>query len=216
MTILICTIVIISTISIWLAIYYKSKLKKQEELILFYKNLFKKSSKIASEDMPKILEENRNLSRINEELSLKLNREQASKKKIDITNNNLPKYKKRVLIIDYIAYSALQTENVFLMFGFDSEIILDSDKALGKIKEKGQYDLIVTNCEFRADSINGDTLIRELFEIKDWNIPIILLDNQDVIENCNNTRISELVSDMIEKPLNVEKLKKILERIFKK
>lgn len=123
-----------------------------------------------------------------------------------------PIYKgKKVLIGDYSPISYFNTENVLRSLGLSVDIVPTIEDVVNKIKYGEHYDIIFTNKEYERG--NGEDCLKQLRELKDFNIPIVL---HTVTKGKRDFFVNEIGFDeYIEKPITQENAKIILKKLLK-
>lgn len=124
-----------------------------------------------------------------------------------------PIYKgKRVLIGDYLSTSYLNTERVLRSLGFSVDIVPNIKDVVDKIKYGEHYDIIFSN-NFYHDG-NGQKCLEQLKSLKDFNTPVVI---HTVDKDKREFFVDQVgFDDYIVKPVSLENVKPILERLLKK
>ena len=126
-----------------------------------------------------------------------------------VTINNIYKNKK-VLVGDYNEITRDLTSNILKSFSIKVYELSSSSDILKKIKSGKKYDLIITNNIYK-DDMDGLTLLKELKNIENFSTPIIIT----TIDKNRDYYINLGFDEYINKPLDIEKVKKVLNNIFK-
>lgn len=123
-----------------------------------------------------------------------------------------PIYKgKKILVGDYLKLSYFNTENVLRSLGCSVDIVSNIEDLVNKVKYGEHYDIIFTNKEYRRG--NGIDCLKQLKELKDFNIPVVL---HTITKGKRDFYINDIGFDeYIEKPITQEKVKIILEKLLK-
>ncbi len=123
-----------------------------------------------------------------------------------------PIYKgKKALIGDYLPISYFNTENVLRSLGFCVDIVPTVEDVVNKIRYGEHYDIIFTNKVYEHGS--GEDCLKQLRELKDFNIPIVL---HTATKGERDFFVNEIgFNEYIEKPITQENVKIILKRILK-
>lgn len=134
-------------------------------------------------------------------------------KLVNKTIKKNPIYKgKRALVGDYMDTSSENTIKVLQSFGLTVDIVRSGEDIIDRIKHDYNYDIIFTNNVYDKGCDGYHTLL-QLKEIKNFNIPVVI---HTVSFNQRNTFIHHYGFDeYIEKPLDQEKVKPILDKFFK-
>lgn len=135
---------------------------------------------------------------------------------INLVNKTIKKnpiYKgKRALVGDYMDISSDNTIKVLQSFGITVDIVRSGEDIIDKIKHGYNYDIIFTNNVYNKGCDGYNTLL-QLKEIKNFNTPVVI---HTVSSNQRDTFINHYGFDeYIEKPLDQEKVKPILDKFFK-
>lgn len=124
-----------------------------------------------------------------------------------------PIYKdKRVLIGDYLSSSYINTENVLRSLGFSIDIVPTIKDVVEKIKYGEHYDIIFSNNFYHDGS--GQKCLEQLKELENFNTPIVI---HTIDKGKRDFFVNQIgFDDYIEKPVTLEKVKPILERLVKR
>ena len=124
-----------------------------------------------------------------------------------------PIYKgKRVLIGDYSSISYLNTESVLRSLGFSVDIVPKIKDVVDKIKYGEHYDIIFSNNFYHDGS--GQECLEQLKSLKDFNIPVVI---HTVDKDKREFFVDQVgFDDYIVKPISLENVKPILEKLLKK
>ncbi len=153
------------------------------------------------------------------ELQKKLEGYKEGEKESNFTNNLIEEkdedgliyFGKKALVGDYFLPSSNNTKSVLESLGFEVDVVTKSEDVIEKIKSNEKYDIIFSNNIYRDGT--GPECLKELKKIKGFNTPVII---HTVSINQEEYFINKIGFDgYIEKPVSVEKLKPILEKIFK-
>lgn len=123
-----------------------------------------------------------------------------------------PIYKnKRALVGDYSEDSSQYTMCVLKSLGFIVDTVRTGEDIVDKIKHGYKCDIIITNHLYKK-GYDGETTLKELKKIDDFNTPVIIHSvskelEDDFIYHCG-------FNAYIEKPMKREEIKVILEKIF--
>lgn len=172
----------------------KSDIKKNEDELEFAK---------------REIERCRNQISIYEKKSIKKVTEKNKTKKIIVK----PIYKgMKALVGDYCEATSKNTKEVLNSFGFSVDIVKSGMDIVDRIANGYEYDIIITNNTYPNDE-SGTTVLRHLQNIENFNIPIIIhtydRHNKEFFINYFG------FDGYIEKPMTLETLKPILDKIFK-
>lgn len=144
-------------------------------------------------------------------------REELNVKTITIGNKEVKKnfiYQgKRVLVGDYVKESYENTLNVLKSYGITVDLVHKGTDIIDKIRHGYKCDLIFTNNIYK-EGFDGPTMLRELRKIKNFKIPVVI---HTVSMNKRDYFVNECgFDDYIEKPLDQEKINKILNTYLEK
>ena len=135
-------------------------------------------------------------------------------KKIQKQFNGKVKYKTnipiKVLVGDYHNGMAPLTNSVLRTMGIETEIVPTASDIIDRISDGKKYDFIITNNTYSNRERGVDVLV--LKEKEDFDIPIIVL---TIEQNARGRFLSYGYDDYIEKPLDEEKVKKVLTKYKK-
>lgn len=119
---------------------------------------------------------------------------------------------KRVIVGDYTS-QADNTMKVLQSFGLIVDVVKSGNDIVDRIKNGFKYDLIFTNNQYEK-GVTGPNTLDKLKQIKGFKTPVII---HTVDFNKRETYIKEYGFDeYIEKPLNTEKVKPILNKFLNK
>lgn len=147
---------------------------------------------------------------------IKIYEEQVNNTQEIIINNKKikknPIYKgKKVLVGDYVDISAENTMKMLQSFGITVDIVKSGEDIVDRIKNNYKYDIIFTNNIFKK-GFGGKETLDKLREIKGFKTPVVI---HTVSFNERHKFINIYGFDeYIEKPLDQEKLKPILEKFL--
>lgn len=124
-----------------------------------------------------------------------------------------PIYKgKRALIGDYLSISYINTESVLRSLGFSVDIVPKIKNIVDKIKYGEHYDIIFSNNFYHDGS--GQECLEQLKSLKDFNIPVVI---HTVDKDKREFFVDQVgFDDYIVKPVSLENVKPILEKLLKK
>lgn len=140
-------------------------------------------------------------------------KEELKVKTITIGNKEVKKnfiYQgKRVLVGDYEKVSYENTLNVLRSYGITVDIVTKGTDIVDKIRHGYKCDLIFTNNIYK-EGYDGPIVLQELKQIDKFKIPVVV---HTVSQNKRNYFVNECdFDDYIEKPLDQENVKKILNK----
>lgn len=140
-------------------------------------------------------------------------KEELKVKTITIGNKEVKKnfiYQgKRVLVGDYEKVSYENTLNVLRSYGITVDIVTKGTDIVDKIRHGYKCDLIFTNNIYK-EGYDGPIVLQELKQIDKFKIPVVV---HTVSRNKRNYFVNECgFDDYIEKPLDQENVKKILNK----
>lgn len=144
-------------------------------------------------------------------------KEELKVKTITIGNKEVKKnfiYQgKRVLVGDYEKLSYENTLNVLRSYGITVDIVTKGTDIVDKIRHGYKCDLIFTNNIYK-EGYDGPFILQELKQIDKFNIPVVI---HTVSRNKRDYFVNECgFDDYIEKPLDQENVKKILNKYLGK
>ena len=124
-----------------------------------------------------------------------------------------PIYKgKRALIGDYFTPSSNITKQTLESLGFEVDVIARSQDVIQVIKSNNNYDVIFSNNIYRDGT--GPDCLKELRKIEGFNTPVII---HTVSQNLEDYFINVVGFDgYIVKPVTIDNVKPVLEKIFNK
>lgn len=97
--------------------------------------------------------------------------------------------------------------------GMIVDVARSGSTVIKRLEQNCEYDLIITSMHFDSGSFDGIDLLRKIKSSDKYQIPIVLLaTNVDSLEMPPTLEFDGI----LEKPLNVEKLKEVLEKIFER
>jgi CheY-like chemotaxis protein len=105
------------------------------------------------------------------------------------------------VIVMKVIQVALENKNVEAVYAKDGE------KALGLLKNKNDFDLVIT--DIHMPYYKGDDLLKLIREDQKKRTPIIMI-SSDNEEEVISLALRTGVNDFISKPLDPEKLEKVL------
>lgn len=195
--ILLFTIVIMIIVIIYLNSQLNKKNNENEILMSNIKNI--KKQKEDSEREQRRLEWTLEIKR----------RTQKEKKK----EQYIPSRPLKIIIGDYNKTTVTNTNLVFESLGIETDIVESGYDILERIKNGEKYDAIITNKIYK-DGLDGTNLIYRLREIKNFDIPIIIL---TVDQDKRDYFMREYgFDDYMSKPLTIEKAQVTLKNVFPK
>ena len=124
-----------------------------------------------------------------------------------------PIYKgKRALIGDYFTPSSNITKQTLESLGFEVDVIARSQDVIQALKSNNNYDVIFSNNIYRDGT--GPDCLKELRKIEGFNTPVII---HTVSQNLEDYFINVVGFDgYIVKPVTIDNVKPVLEKIFNK
>lgn len=134
-----------------------------------------------------------------------------------IHNNTLKKENiyigKKALVGDYNENTSYDMIKFLQSLGFNVDIVRTGNDIVQKIKNGYHYDIIFTN-NIHKDGFNGENVLEELHKIVGFNTPVVI---HTISQNKRSYFINECGFDeYLAKPVTLQKLKPVLNRIFKK
>ncbi len=118
---------------------------------------------------------------------------------------------KRVLIVDDNKLNIKVARRSLNDFSFVIDECYNGEECVNKIKSGENYDLILM--DIMMPIMSGETAIKELQCITDFDIPVIAL-TADAVAGAEEKYISEGFVDYISKPFTKEQIKDKLDKIF--
>lgn len=118
---------------------------------------------------------------------------------------------KKVLIVDDNKMNLKVATRLLKNYNIITTEVLNGDEAISKIKNNEKYDLIFL--DDKMPQKNGKETLNEFKKIKGFDIPVIVL-TANVLEGMKEKYIEEGFDDYLAKPINKEKLKKILNKFL--
>lgn len=119
---------------------------------------------------------------------------------------------KRALVGDYVDISSENTMKMLQSFGITVDIVKSGEDIVDRIKNGYECDIIFTNNIYKQ-GYDGRETLNNLKNIEGFNIPVVI---HTVSYNKRHTFVNEYGFDeYIEKPLDQEKLKPVLDKLLK-
>lgn len=123
----------------------------------------------------------------------------------------IKKNAKKILIGDYNIDSIKYTISILKKFNINFEFVPSAEDIIDRIKNNYKYDLIITNNIYKF-GYDGPNLLQKLKKLDNFNIPVIIstssINNREYfIKTCG-------FDEYIEKPINEEKLKKLINKFL--
>lgn len=195
-------ILIIVLLSLLIIIYNIIKLNKEKEDLLVLITELQDVNEFKAKEIERCYNQIKNYEK--EELKIKT---------ITIGNKEVKKnfiYQgKRVLVGDYTDLSYENTLNVLKSYGITVDLVHKGTDIVDMIRHGYKCDLIFTNNIYK-DGYDGPTTLYELRKIDNFKIPVVV---HTVSRDKRNYFVNECgFDDYIEKPLDQENVKKILNK----
>lgn len=119
----------------------------------------------------------------------------------------------RALIVDDSKHTAIMNQDVLKELGIDADVVFSAEECLEKIKDNmDDYDIIFTDNQM--PNMCGSELFRELKELDNFNLPVVIVTGDQGEEYRFKTIYG--FDDYIEKPLDKNKAKKVINKLLKK
>lgn len=116
---------------------------------------------------------------------------------------------KKLLLGDYNDEMLSRSRKVFMLLGFEVDIVRCGEDLIKKIQLGYKYDVIITGNTYK-DFCHGEKILRELKKIKNFKTPIVVL---TVSINQRNEFLSEDFDGYLEKPASIDKAKEVLKKL---
>lgn len=116
---------------------------------------------------------------------------------------------KKLLLGDYNDEMLSRSRKVFMLLGFDVDIVRCGEDLIKKIQLGYKYDVIITGNTYK-DFCHGEKILRELKKIENFKTPIVVL---SVSINQEDEFLSENFDGYLEKPASIDKAKEVLKKL---
>lgn len=116
----------------------------------------------------------------------------------------------KIIVGDYHDWMAPLTNSVLKSMGIETEVVPTASDIIDRITDGKKYDFIITNNTYSNGESGQDVLV--LKEQENFTTPIIVL---TVEQNQRSRFISNGFDDYIEKPIDEDKIKKVLTKYMK-
>lgn len=152
-----------------------------------------------------------------EEVRIKERKDESIKwnNKIQDLFNGKEEYKTnrpiKALIGDYTNSMAPYTNSMLRTMGIKTEVVPSASDIIDRIESGNKYDIIITNNVYPKGE-SGQKVLHTLRENKDFTIPIVIL---TVDQNARDIYLDKGFDEYIEKPISVDKIKKIFPKLIK-
>ena len=119
---------------------------------------------------------------------------------------------KKVLIVDDNKLNLKVTSRLLSSYELDIILLESGEECIDLIKEQNNFDLILM--DQMMPGLNGTETMNKLKEIKDFNIPVVVL-TADAMEGQKEKYLNNGFDDYISKPIDKSELSRVLKKYLK-